>query len=71
MNRHKCRSSHPPFSSPPLAFAQLGGLSNKEKEKRKSMPIAAVKSQAGKRFQRAQMSRRNKKNFSGRKAWKT
>lgn len=60
-----------PLCNPLCHVSQLGGLSNKEKEKRKSLPVAAVQSQARKRFQHSQSVRRTPKNFSGRKAWKT
>ncbi|CAI5503596.1 unnamed protein product [Closterium sp. Naga37s-1] len=61
-------SSHP-LLSPFTLFSQVGGTSNREKEKRKAAPMAA---QRMKLKRRTQGKRRNKgKNFQGKKAWKT
>lgn len=48
---------------------KVGGSSNKEKDKKKALPLAAVKSQASKRFQKMLSNRKNKKNFGGKKMY--
>jgi fucose permease len=49
---------------------QNAGSSNKQKEHKKIMPLAARRHKAHSRKQRKQKQRRGGKQFTGRKAWK-
>jgi hypothetical protein len=49
---------------------KAGGLSEREKQKRKQLPIAARKQQLKRRFEE-ERGRRNPKNFKGQRAWNT
>jgi protein SDA1 len=54
-----------------VAVLQTGGLSNKQKQHKKKMPLAATRAKAARSRQEKKLQRRRTANqFRGRKAWK-
>lgn len=52
-------------------FEQTGGLSNRQKEHKKKMPLAAKRDKVAKtRIEKKKKQHRAGKQFRGRKAWK-
>ncbi|KAL3697936.1 hypothetical protein R1sor_012012 [Riccia sorocarpa] len=65
------REDRVPYSSRTATKQKkTGGMSNKQKEKRKALPLAAVRSKVARNAEMKRMKSRGK-NFRGRKAWKS
>lgn len=53
-----------------VEILQTGGLSNREKDKRKAMPLGAVRSKVARNKQWKKSKGSGKNQFRGKKAWK-
>ncbi|KAG6545723.1 hypothetical protein Mapa_012684 [Marchantia paleacea] len=66
------REDRTPYSSRTATKQKkTGGMSNKQKNKRKALPLAAVRSKVARNAEMKRMKGRGKNQFRGKKAWKS